>query len=97
MGDRQAQGRAGANRSRLLPYAFHTSGGPQNSAGSLIEGDRTIGDKPQFTTSQRKRGDFQSVLPAFSQPAAQICHDRPRDATVDYDNDGFCAYLFPMA
>src|SRR4029079_10098916 len=80
---------------------FDTSGGNLKiKQATLIEGDRMIADKPQFTNVASAAGVAftNRYYPAFlNQPLkfAMIRYGPAGITTVDYDNDGFYDLFIP--
>ena len=91
---------AGIDRA-FFRMRFDTSGGDLKILqASLIEGDRIISDKPQFTNVGKAAGiDFLNrYYPAFlTQPLkfAMIRYGPAGISAVDYDNDGFYDLFIP--
>ena len=91
---------AGIDRAFFRMHFDTSGGGLKIRQASLIEGDRIIGDKPQFTNVAKEAGvDFANqYYPAFlSQPLkfAMIRYGPAGITTVDYDNDGFYDLFIP--
>src|SRR5579872_6311702 len=80
---------------------FESSGGSlKTSQAALMEGDRIISEKPQFTNVAKEAGvDFLNrYYPAFlNQPLkfAMIRYGPAGITTADYDNDGFYDLFIP--
>jgi hypothetical protein len=91
---------AGIDRA-LFRMRFKATGGQMKIASaSLVDGDRIIGDTPQFAEVGRQTGiDFENrYYPAFlNQPLkfAMIRYGPAGITAADYDNDGFYDLFIP--
>jgi hypothetical protein len=91
---------AGIDRAYFRMHFDTSGGGLKIRQASLIEGDRIISEKPQFTNVAKVAGiDFmnQYYPPFLSQPLkfAMIRYGPAGITTVDYDNDGFYDLFIP--
>ncbi len=90
----------GIDRAYFHMKFLNSSGSLKITQASLIEGDRSIADKPQFTNVAKEAGvDFLNrYYPAFlNQPLkfGMIRYGPAGISVVDYDNDGFYDIFIP--
>jgi len=91
---------AGIDRALFRMHFKTDGGGLKIASASLVEGDRIIGDAPQFAEVGRQAGvDFENrYYPAFlNQPLkfAMIRYGPAGITAADYDNDGFYDLFIP--
>ncbi len=94
IGTPKGAAQAGIDRAYFRMKFDSSSGSMKILQGALMEGDRSIGDKPQFTNVAKEAGiDFQNrYYPAFLQQKLKFAMIRYGPAGItaaDYDNDGF--------
>src|SRR5262249_60002977 len=91
---------AGIDRAYFRMRFDASAGGLKIRQAALIEGDRVIGEKPQFTNVAQQAGvDFVNRYypPFLSLPLkfAMIRYGPAGITAVDYDNDGFYDLFIP--
>ena len=100
IGTPKGAAQAGIDRA-YFHMKFDSSGGSMKILqASLMEGDRSIGDKPQFTNVAKEAGvDFLNrYYPAFLEQKLKFAMIRYGPAGItaaDYDNDGFYDLFIP--